>query len=339
MRRPRWRLIGSATLAIVLVPATAHADAARPTDWRSEIVSVVPATDAVAVSIEGGDAFVRIVVAPGHDVVVEGYTGEPYLWIDADGAVYENTRSPATYLNRDMTGAASVPAEADPEADPAWERVGDGGSWSWHDHRAHYMGGEPPADMQPGESLPETRVPIVVDGVDTEIGVRTTLVGSPSAWPALIGAVIGLALVAVTMIPGVPTAIAILPISVAATWIGVAQYTSLPAETGPRLVWWLPPALAVVCGIAQLVLPRRAVFVRTGLTLVAAAQLLLWGWARRSGLTHAVLPTPVAYWLDRLVTAAALSGGLALVVLAVYDLTRSTRTQTPTPVAALPTPS
>lgn len=335
MRRLRWGLLGAAALAVVLVPATAHADAARPTDWRSEIVSVAPATDAVAVSIEGGDAFVRIEVRPGHDVVVEGYAGEPYLWIDADGAVHENRRSPATYLNRDMSGAATVPAEADPEAAPEWEHAGDGGSWSWHDHRAHYMGGEPPADMRPGESLPETRVPIVVDGVETEITVRTTLVGSPSAWPAVLGALIGLALAAVTVMPGVPTAVATLPVSVAATWIGVVQYTSLPAETGPRLVWWLPPALAVVCGVVQLVLPRRAVFTRAGLTLVAAAQLLLWGFARRTGLTHAVLPTPVAFRVDRLVTAAAIAGGLAAIVLTVAVLIRSTRPHTTSPVTEL----
>jgi hypothetical protein len=333
------RLVAAGALAIVLIPATAHADAARPTEWRSEIVSVTPPTDAVDVSIEGGDAFVRIDVESGHEVVVEGYAGEPYLWIDAQGSIHENRHSPATYLNRDMTGMASVPPEADPTADPDWERIGDGGSWAFHDHRAHYMGGAPPQDMRAGESLPDTRIPISVDGVPTVIAVRTTLAASPSPWPAVLGALIGLALAAATLLPAIPAAAGVLPIALAATWVGIVQYTSLPSETGPRLVWWLPAALAVVCGVATLLMPRRAVYVRSGLTLVAAVQLVVWGFARRGGLTHAVLPTSAPFWLDRLVTAAALAGGLALLAIAAYDLARSLRVPAPSTATSVTVPT
>jgi hypothetical protein len=313
-------------LAFVLAPGTAYADAAEPTNWRSEIVSVTPASEVVSLSIEGGDAFVRIDVAPGHEVVIEGYAGEPYIWIDAAGTVHENGRSPATYLNRDMSGTASVPDLADPESEPDWERVADGGAWSWHDHRAHYMGGAPPPSMQAGESLPDTRVPIVVDGIATEVAVRTTLVASPSPWPAVAGALIALALVAATVLLSIPASAAMLPIAIAASWLGVLQYASLPAETGPRLIWWVPAVIAVACGIADLLVPRRATLVRCGLLLIGAAQLFVWGFVRRGGMTHAVLPTSAPFWLDRLVTAAALAGGAVLFGIAVYDLVRATAT-------------
>ena len=56
--------------------------------------------------------------------------------------------------------------------------------------------------------------------------------------------------------------------------------------------------------------------------LVAGAQLLLWGWSRRSGLVKPVLPTSAPFWLDRLVSAAALTAGIGLVVLAVVELAR-----------------
>ena len=77
----RGRLATAVATAVVVVgaPAAAFADAARPSDFRSEIVSVLPATDALTATIEGGDSFVRIEVAHGHDVKVEGYAGEPYL--------------------------------------------------------------------------------------------------------------------------------------------------------------------------------------------------------------------------------------------------------------------
>jgi hypothetical protein len=308
----------------VAAPATAHADAAGPSEWRSEVVSVTPATDAVTVTIEGGDAFLRIQVEPGHAVVVEGYADEPYLWIDGDGIVHQNQRSPATYYNQDRAGVSELPPQADPTAEPDWHVIGDGGAWSWHDHRAHWMGGSPPPGMSPGDSLAETVVPIAVDGVATEIAVRTTLVGSPSPWPAITGAVIGLALVGLTLLPGrrLPVALAILPVAGAAAIVGLVQYRSLPPETGPRPIWWIPPLIAAGCGLALLFVRRASTFARAALALIAASQLLLWGWSRRTGLTRAVLPTSAPFWFDRLVTAAALAAGVALIAVTVLELVR-----------------
>jgi hypothetical protein len=330
-----------AGLLVLAVPATAHADAASPSDWRSEIVSVTPATDAVTVTIEGGDAFVRIEVDPGHEVVVEGYADEPYLWIDAGGVVHENQHSPATYYNQNRSGVAELPPQADPTAEPDWKVVGDDGAWSWHDHRAHWMGGSPPPGMSAGDSLTETVVPISVDGVATEITVRTTLAGSPSPFPALVGALVGLALVGSTLMPrrSLPIALAILPVAGAATIVGLVQYRSLPPETGPRLIWWVPPLIAAICGVALLVARRASVYVHIGLALIAASQLLLWGWSRRTGITRAVLPTSLPFWLDRMVTAAALASGLALIAVTVFELVRlvqrsNTQSQRADPITA-----
>jgi hypothetical protein len=313
-----------AGLLVVAAPATVHADAAGPSDWRSEIVSVTPATDAVTVTIEGGDAFVRIAVDPGHAVVVEGYADEPYLWTDGDGVVHENQRSPATYYNQNRSGVAELPPQADPAAEPDWKVVGDDGAWAWHDHRAHWMGGSPPPGMSAGDSLTETVVPISVDGVATEITVLTTLIGSPPLWPAVVGAVVGLALVGLTLMPrrSLPVPLAIVPVAAAATIIGLIQYRSLPPETGPRLIWWVPPLIAAVCGLALSVAHRASVLVRSGLVLISASQLLLWGWTRRTGITRAVLPTSAPFWLDRMVTAAALAAGLALIAVTVFALAR-----------------
>jgi hypothetical protein len=70
--------------------------------------------------------------------VIEGYDGEAYLRFAADG-VWRNARSPATYLNDERYGEVEVPAEADPEAEPRWERVSRTRAYEWHDHRIHWM--------------------------------------------------------------------------------------------------------------------------------------------------------------------------------------------------------
>jgi hypothetical protein len=321
---------------VLAVPSVAFADAAAPSDFKSEIVSITPTTDALTASIEGGDSFIRIVVAPGHDVLVAGYAGEPYLWIDAEGAVHENQRSPATYYNRNRTGVATLPPEADPEAEPDWKVVGHDGVWAWHDHRAHWMGGAPPAGMQAGESLPPTSVPLTVDGVATEISVLITLVAAPSPWPAIAGGVIGVLLVLAAAPPRrlLPSWVAIVIVGAAATAVGLAQYLSLPSETGPRWSWWVPPLIATVCGAALPLVPRSAQWLRAAFVLVAGAQLFLWGWARRTGLTKPVLPTSAPFWLDRLVSAAGLVTGIGLVVLAVVELALAVRERSPLPQPA-----
>ena len=209
--------------------------------------------------------------------------------------------------------------------------VGHGGAYAWHDHRAHWMGGNPPSDMHPGDSLPPQVVPLTVDGVPTEITVLITLVASPSPWPAIAGGVIGAVLVLAAAAPRrrLPAWVAIVIVGGAATVVGLVQYMSLPPETGPRWSWWVPPLIATVCGAALPFVPRSAPWLRAAFVLVAGAQLLLWGWSRRSGLVKPVLPTSAPFWLDRLVSAAALTAGIGLVALAVVELARDIRARSP----------
>ena len=95
--------------------------------------------DTIDVRIVGGDSFVLLTADPGTDVVVLGYDNEPYLHFRADGVVEENRRSPTVYQNRSRYGSDDAPADADPTAAPEWQQVASGGSYAWHDHRAHWM--------------------------------------------------------------------------------------------------------------------------------------------------------------------------------------------------------
>lgn len=299
----RWLGALAALAAGVLAPAgVAFADPAGPTDFETTITSVEPAVPGVEVSVVGGDSFLRLDVEPGIEVVVLGYQQEPYLRIRPDGVVEENQRSPATYLNADRYGGATPPAGADPTLAPNWRQIGSGGTWSWHDHRAHWMSPDPPPDAQPGEEIQATTVPLVVDGTPVAVSVRTTLLPEPSQVPLLVGAAAGGALVLLALVRRVRPAWALLGVALAATGIGVWQYRSLPPETGPLLVWWLLPAVAAASLLVALVLGRR--LVSYALVLLAALELAVWVWLRRDGAFRAVIPTDAPFWLDRGVMAA-----------------------------------
>ena len=308
---------------VLAVPQIASADAAGPTDYRTEVTSITPATDLIDVSIEGGDAFVRVVVAEGHELIVLGYDGEPYLRISADGRVEENRRSSATYYNADRYGG-EIPDSVDNEASPQWAEVGNGGTWAWHDHRAHWMGSEPPIGLDPGESLPSDLIQLLVDGQPVSIEVRTTLQSSPSVWPAAVGMLIGLQLVVLASFAGPATlTLAALLLAAGATVVGVAQFRSLPSETGPLLTWWLLPCLALAGLAVTVALHGRSPLLRSGLTVLAGVQLVLWAVRRRATLTKAVLPTDLPFWFDRIVTGAVLAGGAAVATISLVMLFRS----------------
>src|SRR6185436_15154468 len=59
----------------------------------------------------------------GKDVVVEGYSEEPYARIDADGTVAVNTNSEAYYINEERDGQVPVPRNVDPKGPPQWKEL------------------------------------------------------------------------------------------------------------------------------------------------------------------------------------------------------------------------
>src|SRR5262245_36317873 len=56
--------------------------------YVSQVTDLSPTTPIVTASIGGGDELLALTVQPGHEVVVLGYGGEPYLRFDPDGTVY-----------------------------------------------------------------------------------------------------------------------------------------------------------------------------------------------------------------------------------------------------------
>jgi hypothetical protein len=313
-----------AGLFVLLFPSSVFADPAGPTDYLSEIRSVEPATSSIEVAVLGGDSFVQLIVSPGTDVIVVGYQSEQYLWFQADGSVLENQNAPSTSTNDDRFGGDSPPPNATRDAEPEWKQVASNGQYSWHDHRAHWMQTIRPAGKQVGDQIVEGVIPLVVDGDEVDVTVISTWQPEPSPVPMFAGVVVALALVGFGVWrwrAGQRWTLLVAPLAAAAVVAGVLQYTSLPSETGPRLVWILLPAIAgfaaLGAGVAE---ARGADFAARGAVLVVGVQLAMWGLVKRDGLSAALIPTDAPGWFDRLVTAGALVGGLALVAFALWTL-------------------
>ncbi|MGE0307824.1 MAG: hypothetical protein AB7Q27_18915, partial [Acidimicrobiia bacterium] len=175
-------LAGAVLVVGIAAAPVAAADPARPTNARSEVTGIEPPSSVVRLDVVGGDAFLRIRVDRGHEVVIPGYEDEPYVRVLSDGTVERNERSPAVYLNENRYGASDRPANADASAEPDWREVGKGGTYTWHDHRIHFMGLVNPVGMN-------WTVPIVIDGVGTSVVGRLVVVDAPPSWPWWIVAV------------------------------------------------------------------------------------------------------------------------------------------------------
>jgi len=306
------------------IASPAFADPAGPTDYLSEVRSVVPETSTIDVGIVGGDSFFEMRVEPGTEAMVLGYEGEDYLWFQPDGVVLENQNSPATYLNADRFGSDGVPDNARADAEPSWKQVGNGGYWAWHDHRAHWMQSARPFGLSAGDQILEAVIPIVVDGDTVEVTVISTWQPAPSPVPMVLGLIAGLAVgVGSWLLRGrnLPPLVAAVPLALLALGVGLAQFLSLPAVTDPQVAWVVLPVITVVSTSIGLMLAMRAQrFAADAALLLVGAELAIWGFVKRDGLTAAIIPTSAPFWLDRFVTAAALAGGVSLTALALWWL-------------------
>ena len=94
-------------------PASAHGvGGIQPSNYETRIVSVRPTVPGLEIrSVDLGNRL-EVTNRTGHEVLILGYDGEPYLRVGPRG-VFENIRSPATYVNRTLTGGTPVPARAD----------------------------------------------------------------------------------------------------------------------------------------------------------------------------------------------------------------------------------
>jgi hypothetical protein len=145
--RGRW-LAGLGVLAASIVvllaptPAGAHSGAQPIPDaayYRTGLSDVVPTPAGVSVRVDPAGDWIELANAGPAQVIVLGYTREPYLRVTA-AMVEENQLSPTAYINQSLFADALPSGQDGGTVAPAWKQIGAGGSVRWHDHRIHWMG-------------------------------------------------------------------------------------------------------------------------------------------------------------------------------------------------------
>ncbi len=177
----RARLVALLAAFALLAPAAvASAHGGNP-NYRSVITGVSPRMPGVEFEVLDYDSYMQLRDQHGKEVVIYGYSGEPYARILKDGTVQVNQRSPATYLNDSRFAEVTVPPIANAEAKPQWKTVDDSATFIWHDHRMHYMSQSlPPQVKDKGRKTKifDYEIPISVDGTKGDVSGTLWWVGA-----------------------------------------------------------------------------------------------------------------------------------------------------------------
>ncbi len=316
-------------------PAAAHGvGGVQPRNYETTLLRVEPRIAGVDLRVvDLGDAL-ELTNTTREDVVVLGYDGEPYLRVGPRG-VFENTRSPATYLNRSLVPNTKPPRSADSSAPPVWRRASGGQTAVWHDHRAHYMGTEEPPEVQRDPSARHVvdRWTIEMESAGRTIRASGELVWvpAPSPWPFVALAVVAAAVV-VLLSRGrawrvvFAVALSLLVACTLAHVVGLWDATT--ASMGSKLAESAYSLVGVALGLLALGwMWRRGADSAMPLVLVASIFLFFaGGLADVSTLGHSQIPTTFSPTVARILVALDLGLGAGLAVAAAIRLRRPAAT-------------
>jgi hypothetical protein len=317
-----------------------------PSNWRSAVTGVTPATAGLRVSLGDDAQRLTVRVTGAATVVLDGYREEPFLRATANG-IWLNQRSSTTWA---ITGpAASQPSDVNDTAPPRWRQVSSSGVWRWHDGRTHWPGyAVPPAVQQHpdrAQTVEAWFIPISVDGKSGVISGRLDWVPGPNpapgaaliVLPAAVLLAVGLmrrwraaAVVALVALTGLDVAHSVGMVTgrVGSTWTRLA---ALPWHGAFALGLWIG-MLACAVGIGR---RRHLTLAIYGAAMLAAVVFLTDGvpsvalvWR-----SQAITGLPVA--VDRYLVASLTGGSLGLLAAATLLIRRLDRRPPPQrPLAA-----
>lgn len=149
--------------------------------YRSAISSISPQVPGLTVALDKTGETITVRNDTGKLLEIRGYSGEEYLKISPTG-VEENSASLSAFLNGTnvLNGLpqGQAPAQLAP---PQWHRISDSTTYSWHDHRTHWMSLQRPpavaADPDNPHPIFDWKITMTLDGQPVEITGRLTWVG------------------------------------------------------------------------------------------------------------------------------------------------------------------
>jgi hypothetical protein len=146
--------------------------------YRSSITSITPSVPGLSLQVLEFADRLLLTNHTGKTVTIDGYQGEPYARVLANGTAEQNVRSPATYLNTSFYGNVKVPASASPTAPAQWVVVDRTGQFEWHDHRIHWM-----SPLLPPEVKNKSKLTLIFDWqVPIEVGAQKGMIDGQLYW-------------------------------------------------------------------------------------------------------------------------------------------------------------
>lgn len=342
IRRAITRASAAVALAMLVIVATAGPVAAHgvgglePTNYETTVTGIEPPVPGLHVRVVDLGASIELRNDTDQRVLVYGYQGEPYLRIGPRGT-WENTRSPAVFLNRSRIPTREAPHDQyDAKAPPEWRKISSTPVARWHDHRTHWMATEDPPAVRrdPGRThvvIRDWKVPLRFEGRTVNVRGDALWVPGQSPWPWVIGAVaLVIALVALARtrawVGVMQAALAVLIVSESVHVVGAWLATT--ASLGSRALSSIYSIGGIlVCALALWWLRRRDPWAATPAVLIAGLFVFVaGGLADITTLTRSQLPTTLPDGVARLTVTIALGLGLGLVIAAAARLR-----PTPTP--------
>jgi hypothetical protein len=328
----------AATLVASASPASAHDLGGRqPTDIRARVLRVEPAIDGVAVHVVDLGTRLELRNRTRHDVVVLGYDDEPYLRVGPAG-VFENTKSPANFLNRTLNPTQRVPSSYDATAPPTWQRISAGQTVRWHDHRAHATR----ANVADGPM--EWRIPMRVDGRDVAVLGESELVhvGAWWAWFVVSAAIASLISLAARRAWRATVVVVLLAMLAAGILHLVAGWTSAANSVPARLGAIVIPVIGLGLGVVAIVrAATRSPEAAAPWVLLAGVVLFIGlGLGDVLDLVRSQLPSSLPANVVRVLVTLQLGGGVGLAIAGATQLRPAEATKLPRPsptTASVPT--
>jgi hypothetical protein len=168
-----------AALVLALAGAFAAPAMAHQGDPRYDSVLTGAGVQGLKVQVLNYGDRLLIQNRTGTTVTIMGYEDEPYARLLPDGTVQVNEHSPATFLNNDPYGNATVPKSADPKAAPVWRTLEGDGRFETHDHRIHWMS---PNAIPKQVTDQAVRTKIFDWSVPVEVGERRAAITGTLFW-------------------------------------------------------------------------------------------------------------------------------------------------------------
>jgi hypothetical protein len=159
-------LLVACAAGALAAPSVALAHQGNP-NFLSQVQGLSPSVRGLSVEVLNRDDRLLLHNTSGRTVVIDGYSGEPYARVRADGSVEVNTNSEAYYINGDRYADVPIPKGVDSKKPPVWKSLSKTGRFQWHDHRIHYMGKGRPAkvsDPAVRQKVFDWKVPVEVNG-------------------------------------------------------------------------------------------------------------------------------------------------------------------------------